>query len=512
MAGDTEALRMCSPDAFSERDANGATPMHYTAVTGNFEASLILLAASMNSLSTLDTFGLRPLDWAVLNAHPDVAHLLSAADDALASKPASDDMMTPLQLAVAMGDAEMVAALLEGGVSTAHGCNNGPLTPVELARTLGHNDCAEVLETLASATPAPPSPQLASPSPPPPAQYRRTSATALAADRTAWDAALRDSVPLLIEGLGEEWSAGVGQWSLDELRQRWGDHSVSVTYSPDEHYQRVARVHSDGPWQLLQPPSTTMPFASFVDTLRAAEEDGGRRREHLAVQQSRTASLDELDGFGGRKFPPLVEQMLAGMGKSTGEEQGHSDVDGDCAGNANGEGSGLPDDLHANLWVCVPPKVSRLHYDSDDSLLVQLRGSKRFTLIDPTPLGGLTPYPTRLLRQRLARRAPGEYELAQPDDDPTVLRNFPLVGLAEDGTRETRFDTLFRHARVTTIDVPAGSALLLPAYWYHEVESHTPEGEAAGEANLAVNYWWGDKAVGNAMRHGVLRDRLHAVA
>ena len=48
------------------------------------------------------------------------------------------------------------------------------------------------------------------------------------------------------------------------------------------------------------------------------------------------------------------------------------------------------DERLSNLWVCAPPKLSRLHYDASDSLLLQLQGTKRFTLIDPTPLGGLT--------------------------------------------------------------------------------------------------------------------------
>lgn len=43
-----------------------------------------------------------------------------------------------------------------------------------------------------------------------------------------------------------------------------------------------------------------------------------------------------------------------------------------------------------------------------------------------------------------------------------------------------------RDANVFTVDLPAGSALLLPAYWYHQVESLAEP----GKLNVAVNYWY----------------------
>ena len=52
--------------------------------------------------------------------------------------------------------------------------------------------------------------------------------------------------------------------------------------------------------------------------------------------------------------------------------------------------------VRQNLWVNRPPTLSRLHFDSEDSLLVQLVGTKRFTLVDPLPLHGLTTHPVIL--------------------------------------------------------------------------------------------------------------------
>jgi hypothetical protein len=61
--------------------------------------------------------------------------------------------------------------------------------------------------------------------------------------------------------------------------------------------------------------------------------------------------------------------------------------------------------------------------------------------------------------------------------------NYPLVNVTHpDLERHPLFDP----SKVLTIDVPAGSALFLPAYWYHQVESFAEP----GALNVAVNYWF----------------------
>ena len=71
---------------------------------------------------------------------------------------------------------------------------------------------------------------------------------------------------------------------------------------------------------------------------------------------------------------------------------------------------------------------------------------------------------------------------------PTVVQdreidNFPLVNVSHPDLER---HPLFADAQVFTVDVPAGSALLLPAYWYHQVESFADP----GSLNVAVNYWY----------------------
>ena len=63
------------------------------------------------------------------------------------------------------------------------------------------------------------------------------------------------------------------------------------------------------------------------------------------------------------------------------------------------------------------------------------------------------------------------------------------------------------HARVLSVDVPEASALLLPAYWYHEVRSLS--GGASG-LNIAVNFWF-DTAAPATVLHSVMREPRHGL-
>uniref|UniRef100_A0A7S4B0B4 Cupin-like domain-containing protein n=1 Tax=Chrysotila carterae TaxID=13221 RepID=A0A7S4B0B4_CHRCT len=66
---------------------------------------------------------------------------------------------------------------------------------------------------------------------------------------------------------------------------------------------------------------------------------------------------------------------------------------------------------------------------------------------------------------------------------PTQIDNFPLVNVTHPDYE--RFP-LLRDAHIMTVDVPAGSALILPALWYHQVDSFAEP----GQLNVAVNYWF----------------------
>ena len=72
--------------------------------------------------------------------------------------------------------------------------------------------------------------------------------------------------------------------------------------------------------------------------------DAGARREHLAVQQSPSPSLDEFVGLPG------LEALRHRLRHVTHEPFGASA------------------EVQQNLWVNRPPTLSQLHYDTEDSL------------------------------------------------------------------------------------------------------------------------------------------------
>ena len=101
----------------------------------------------------------------------------------------------------------------------------------------------------------------------------------------------------------------------------------------------------------------------------------------------------------------------------------------------------------------------------------------------------------------LRRHARGWYEQLQTDPTEYPIGNFPLVNVT---SPDFRRHPLFKYARFVTIDVPEGSALVLPAYWYHQVESGTA---CPGQLNVAINYWFSTGTAHQSL-HKRLRDHL----
>lgn len=448
-------LLLCGASA-ALRDAAGQTPLHVGASAGEDEVCAMLLEADASTIESVDGFGWTALRWAVLNGHAStVAGLVSAAADATRVL----DGLSPLALASAAGHADVVEALLLSGVPA----DDRGVAAAEVAAAMGHAALVELLpdpRSFAGSTRAPAA------SPP---SVAEVDSRVLAVDRTPWDRAFSTSTPLLLRDLARPWSDDISSQSPADLKRRWGDREVTVAFSPDECYQRPS-IHANSQRKVLrETPVHKMSFADFVDLL---PQHGSL--EHFAVTQSPSVALDEFDGLPD--VPPVLERLFSGSCKQK------------------------------NLWVCQPPKVSALHYDTDDSILLQLSGTKRFTLVAPQPLHGLTVYPTVLPIEAFDRREAGDYEsvgvLAGRN-----ARNFPLVDPTDPDASEDY--PLFRGARTVEVEVPAGSALLLPAYWYHRVESFAPP----GRLNVAINYWFDAPSGGAATParlHRILRSKLYA--
>jgi len=258
----------------------------------------------------------------------------------------------------------------------------------------------------------------------------------------AWHTTFARSIPALVSGLGDDVAASFSGWRREDYRRHWGGKDVVVAFSPDEMFQRG--VLRSGLRRLQAPHRQRMRFDAFLDA-QAESERVIPPLEHVAVQQSPSRDLSD---FGLPPLPPFVEELVS------------------------------PTLQARNLWVAAPPKTSVLHYDWQDSVLLQVSGTKRFTLIDPARLH--TAYPAVMLMENLVRTGAGQFE---PRLTSREVDNFPLANITHpDYDRHP----LLRDAHVMTVEVPAGSALFLPAYWFHQVESFA----APGELNVAVNYWF----------------------
>ena len=459
---DASAARdLLTADSIAAVDNNGLTALHVAASAGADDVCEILLEAGTDP-NKMDGFGWTPLRWATLHGHAGIV-------DALVHAGATDeplDGLSAFELASAAGHVGVAATLIGHGGHRERGCS----LAYELASEMGHEDLSELIAAVASAEGDDLDHQIHDDSSEPPT-VRVVDAEELERDPSVWHDAFATSTPLLVRGVGE-WSDAVRGSSAAELKTRWGEQMVTVAFSPDALYHRPEKS-GDRSYVLRETPLEQMSFKSFVDMLPAHGET-----EFFAVSQSASTALSDFAGLDS----PSASGLPSPFGALIEDERCH----------------------RRNMWVCAPPKVSAAHHDEDDSVLIQLSGTKRFTLVAPAPLHGLTAYPSRLPVRALRRRAAGIFDEEEPQDEDEQRSHFTLCDPTAPDLE--RFP-LFRFARTVTVDVEEGCALLLPAYWYHHVESLA----APGQLNVAVNVWFDSNAGGGAPAtlHRVLRERLH---
>jgi hypothetical protein len=146
------------------------------------------------------------------------------------------------------------------------------------------------------------------------------------------------SRPVLIEGAMEDWPP-LTQWTLENLKQRFGDRIVEVqaNRSADPNYERnAARL------------KTQMSFGQFVDLVRGS---GQSNNFYMTAANSGTnwEALHEL-----WNEVPLLSEYLVKNPTSPGY-----------------------------LWIGPAGTVTPLHHDLTNGLLAQIRGRKLFRLIAP---------------------------------------------------------------------------------------------------------------------------------
>lgn len=110
---------------------------------------------------------------------------------------------------------------------------------------------------------------------------------------------------------------------------------------------------------------------------------------------------------------------------------------------------------------------STLHFDQMDNLYLQLSGTKRFRLYEPTEAGHLYAWPCHHPNDRRT-----QVDLARAEAEPAHAASaFPRLA----------------QARCREVVLHPGELLFLPAYWWHEVTTlDVPD----GTLNVSVNFWF----------------------
>ncbi|HEY4210267.1 MAG TPA: cupin-like domain-containing protein [Steroidobacteraceae bacterium] len=122
-----------------------------------------------------------------------------------------------------------------------------------------------------------------------------------------------------------------------------------------------------------------------------------------------------------------------------------------------------------NIWMGSRGNVTKLHYDTEDNINVQIRGRKEIILYPSTQLDELYP------------RSPWEYmaNFSRVDIEKPDLSRFPL----------------FSRATAWRAVLEPGDFLYIPIYWWHQFYTL--------EASINVNFWWQARAGQALRRQGV---------
>ena len=228
-------------------------------------------------------------------------------------------------------------------------------------------------------------------------------------------------------------------------------------------------------------------------------------RESIFLEQSPLYYSPKESGTSEFVVRSMWEELTKGSGSIGDSDNTGSADDGNVKVGAGSMFSSalLPswlDLLSVNFWLGRvgggKRKESPLHFDPKENILIQLAGRKRFVLFSPFDTHNLHPLE---MEQISADLGAGEKEGLQHNVGKHKVINFSPVNINEywhgegrQAKRARRRFPLFRRARPMTCDVPAGSALFVPSYTWHNVYSWPANDvvDPAEGANIAINFWF----------------------
>jgi lysine-specific demethylase 8 len=216
--------------------------------------------------------------------------------------------------------------------------------------------------------------------------------------------------PVIISGAMEGWPARE-LWTNDYLTEKVGARTV-------QPFKSHAGTWIHDPKERIGDTSSPIKLAEYIDLLAAGAISDGQL--YVAQFPIRTA-LPEL--WPDVRFPLFVD------------ENKHFAV---------------------NLWFGPGNNVTRLHYDTANNFLTQIRGRKQVILCPPREITRLYPFPFSYFGNNIS-----QVNVASPD-----LTQFPA----------------WAHADRALLELGPGDMLFIPVFWWHAVWGI--------DQNMSINYWW----------------------
>jgi len=270
------------------------------------------------------------------------------------------------------------------------------------------------------------------------------------------------SRPVILRGLPELFEPGEGL--LQSLANKFGERLVTSWATPNGDFWATETLPGGGHARSTKPAEVPLLVKDIIQLLQRNASELGivLYGQHINLDRE----LPELSRTlfeAQHEFTPLLAASLR----------------------------------RVNLWLAPVEEhlSSHLHWDEHDSLLYQLQCSKEFLLFPPGDKENL-PYPPQdeqdakhFALQWNFNITDGAVQWHLEQLTKAISNAASLMDLSEQDIK--RFPSLVNVLPPKKCTVKAGDALLLPAFWHHQVRSF--RGQDADDScscvNAAVNFW-----------------------